>query len=451
GTICGSTMALDLVKEHFKIFLGNRYFMDKEPWQIVSITTTVVLSGVWLWGFVFQEERVKSPKPLSQPYESAYPLLHSYLGVRCSSEVSTAAGGPAAAEEVLFVFWSVISSTGGVSSPSLVTRGKRMMFRIVRQIPAVAHKIDSEMKKINKSFEEEVIHRNQGNEYIVSLPDQGKRHEEIVDMVKRYLTLGDYHWQSGFVSGAVYYYDQNLIKLLTDVYGLASYTNPLHPDIFPGVCKMEAEVVRMTANLFHGGPASCGTMTTGGTESILMACKAYRDYASEEWGIKQPEIVLPKTAHTAFDKAGLYFKIHLKHVPVDSTTYAVDIKAMQRAITRNTILLVGSAPNFPYGTMDDIEAIAALGLRKGIPVHVDACLGGFIIAFMRQAGFSLPPFDFAVPGVTSISADTHKASLLCQNVLYLLEFKSHLVFFCEKPEGKIIGIHMRPQVKPPLQ
>nr|CAD7434008.1 unnamed protein product [Timema monikensis] len=332
--------------EHFKIFV-NGCLCDKEPWQIVTLTTTSVLAGVWLWGFIFQEE-------------------------------------------------------------SLLSRGKKTAFRLARKIPMIARHIDSELDKINETFEKEVINRNQGNPYITTLPDKGKSHTEIVELVKQYLKFGDYKWEEGYVSGAVYYFNTDLIKLLTDVYTLASYTNPLHPDIFPGVCKMEAEVVRMTANLFHGGPSSCGTMTTGGTESILMACKAYRDYARSEWGIKHPEIILPTTSHPAFDKAGLYFGIRITHTPVDPVHYKADINAMRRAIGRNTILLVGSTPNFPYGTMDDIEEIAALGRQYNIPVHVDACLGGFLVIFMEQAGYKLPPFDFSVPGVTSISADTHK-------------------------------------------
>nr|CAD7596116.1 unnamed protein product [Timema genevievae] len=332
--------------EHFKIFV-NGCLCDKEPWQIVTLTTTSVLAGVWLWGFIFQEE-------------------------------------------------------------SLLSRGKKTAFRLARKIPAIARRIDSELDKINETFEKEVINRNQGNPYITTLPDKGKSHTEIVELVKQYLKFGDFKWEEGYVSGAVYYFNTDLIKLLTDVYTLASYTNPLHPDIFPGVCKMEAEVVRMTANLFHGGPSSCGTMTTGGTESILMACKAYRDYARSEWGIKHPEIILPTTSHPAFDKAGLYFGIRITHTPVDPVHFKADINAMRRAISRNTILLVGSTPNFPYGTMDNIEEIAALGRQYNIPVHVDACLGGFLVIFMEQAGYKLPPFDFSVPGVTSISADTHK-------------------------------------------
>ncbi|KAK7862379.1 hypothetical protein R5R35_004164 [Gryllus longicercus] len=324
----------------------NGYFRNKEPWQIVTITASSVLASVWLWEFIFQEE-------------------------------------------------------------SVLSRGKRKFFKLARLIPAVAARIDKEMENINNTFEHEVITRTQGTPYITSLPENGKNDKEIVEMVEKYLSLGDYKWSEGYVSGAVYYYNKNLIKLLTEVYGLASYTNPLHPDIFPGVCKMEAEVVRMTANLFNGGPLSCGTMTTGGTESIVMACKAYRNYAFER-GIKHPEIVLPRTAHPAFDKAAEYFRMRITHVPVDPVTTKVDLKAMKRAISRNTCMLVGSAPNYPYGTMDDIEAIAALGRKYNIPVHVDACLGGFVIVFMRKCGYSIPPFDFSVPGVTSISADTHK-------------------------------------------
>jgi len=325
----------------------NNSCSKMEPWQIVSITATTVLTGVWFWDFLFQEE-------------------------------------------------------------SLVTRGKKTIFKLARKIPAISRRIEREMKKVSEGFEQEVIHRNQGNPYITTLPEKGKHHNEIIQQVEQYLSFGDYDWKDGFVSGAVYNYNPDLIKLLTEVYGRASYTNPLHPDVFPGVCKMEAEVVRITANLFHGGPNSCGTMTTGGTESIIMACKAYRDYARTERGIYHPEIVIPVTAHPAFDKAAAYFGLRVKRVPIDPDTTTVDIRAMRRAISRNTCMLVGSAPNYPYGTMDDIQAIAALGRQYNIPVHVDACLGGFVIVFMAKAGFDLPPFDFSVPGVTSISADTHK-------------------------------------------
>ena len=149
-------------------------------------------------------------------------------------------------------------------------------------------------------------------------------------------------------------------------------------------------------------------MTSGGTESIILAIKAYRDYARNEKGIENPNIVVPITAHAAFDKGAAMLDMPIIHVPVDPDTQRVNLQKMKRSINSSTCMLVGSAPQFPHGSIDDIEGIAALGLKYDIPVHVDACLGGFLIAFMRDAGYPLKPFDFSVPGVTSISADTHK-------------------------------------------
>ncbi|KAJ8961993.1 hypothetical protein NQ314_005775 [Rhamnusium bicolor] len=218
----------------------------------------------------------------------------------------------------------------------------------------------------------------------------------------------DFDWRSGLVSGSVYCHNEDLISLVSGVYSKTSYTNPLHPDLFPGLCKMEAEVVHITAKLFHGDENACGTMTSGGTESILMACKSARDYGREVKGIRRPQIVVPVTVHSAFDKAAQYLGLRVKSIPIDPSTYQVNIKAFKRAINANTVLLVGSAPNFPYGTMDDISAISELGIKYDIPVHVDSCLGGFLTCFMEDAGFPIPPCDFRLPGVTSISADTHK-------------------------------------------
>lgn len=290
----------------------------------------------------------------------------------------------------------------------VVSRSKKHFFRMARKIPFVQAKITEELEKRAKEFEESAIKQSAGLSYITHLPELGYSDKKILDLVDSHLQLGSYKWKEGRVSGAVYYYDPDLVALTQTVYGRASYTNPLHADIFPGVCKMEAEVVRMTANLFHGGPEACGTMTTGGTESLIMACKAYRDYARETKGITKPNIVMPVTAHSGFDKAAQYLNLHVKTVELDKASMTVNIRKMEAAITKNTIMLVGSAPNYPYGTLDNIEAIAKLGRKYNIPVHVDACLGGFVIIFMKRAGYPLPPFDFRVPGVTSISADTHK-------------------------------------------
>lgn len=325
----------------------NKAFGNREPWQVAAITATTVLGTVWIWSFINQDE-------------------------------------------------------------SLFVRGKKQFFRVAQKIPAIRRQVEAELTKAKNDFEADIIKQNSHLTYSLKLPEQGLSKEEILKLVDEHLKTGHYDWRDGRVSGAVYGYNPDLVELVTEVYGKASYTNPLHLDLFPGVCKMEAEVVRMACSLFHGNQDSCGTMTTGGTESICMAMKAYRDYAREHKGITRPNIVVPRTVHAAFDKGGQYFNIHVKYVDVDPDTYEVDIQKFKRAINKNTILLVGSAPNFPYGTIDNIEAIAALGVRHNIPVHVDACLGSFVVALVRTAGYSLRPFDFAVKGVTSISADTHK-------------------------------------------
>ncbi|XP_011206921.2 sphingosine-1-phosphate lyase [Bactrocera dorsalis] len=325
----------------------NRAFGNKEPWQVAAITATTVLGTVWLWTFINQDE-------------------------------------------------------------SLFVRGKRQFFRLVKKLPAVRRKIDAEISKAKRDFESEISKSCNDLSWSLKLPANGLSRDEILQLVDKHLNIGHYNWREGRVSGAVYGFKADLVELNTEVYGKTSYTNPLHPDIFPGVCKMEAEVVRMACTLFHGDANSCGTMTTGGTESILMACKAYRDYALETRNVRRPNMIVPKTVHAAFDKAAQYFKIHVIYVDVDPKTLEVDVQAVKRAINSNTILLVGSAPNFPYGTIDDIEAIAALGLKYDIPVHVDACLGSFVVALTREAGYKIKPFDFAINGVTSISADTHK-------------------------------------------
>ncbi|KAA0190311.1 Sphingosine-1-phosphate lyase [Fasciolopsis buskii] len=185
------------------------------------------------------------------------------------------------------------------------------------------------------------------------------------------------------------------------------WTNPLHADIFPDIRRMEAEVVRMCVSLYHGDDNACGTTTSGGTESIMLACLAYRELSWER-GIRNPVMLIPESAHPAFDKAGHFFRIQVKRIPVDPVTCKVDVRTMRGAITRNTCLLVGSAPGFPHGVVDPIEEISELGRKYGIPVHVDCCLGGFLLPFMGQADYPIEPFDFRLPGVTSISCDTHK-------------------------------------------
>uniref|UniRef100_A0A8B9LWV8 sphinganine-1-phosphate aldolase n=1 Tax=Astyanax mexicanus TaxID=7994 RepID=A0A8B9LWV8_ASTMX len=269
----------------------------------------------------------------------------------------------------------------------------------------------------------------EGMSYTKLLPAQGLTQKQVLDSISS--LVNEVQWTKGKVSGAVYWGDEKLTELLVKVYGEFAWSNPLHPDIFPGVRKMEAEVVRMACTLFNGGPESCGTVTSGGTESILMACKAYRDMAYER-GIKHPEIIAPISVHAAFDKAAHYFGMKLIHIPLEKKTMKVDVKAMKRAISKNTAMLVCSAPQFPHGIVDPIVEVGKLAERYNIPFHVDACLGGFLIVFMEKAGFKLEPFDFRVKGVTSISADTHKYGYAPKGssvVLYSDKKYRHYQFF----------------------
>jgi glutamate/tyrosine decarboxylase-like PLP-dependent enzyme len=215
-------------------------------------------------------------------------------------------------------------------------------------------------------------------------------------------------WKDGFVSGAVYHGDQEHIAFLNKVYAINSQSNPLHADVWPSTTKFEAEIVAMTADMLGGAEQDvCGTVSSGGTESILLAMKTYRDRARQERGITRPEMVVPVTAHAAFDKASQYFNIKMVHIPVDET-FSADVDAARRAITRNTVVLVGSAPAFPHGTIDPIESLSELAGERGIGFHTDACLGGFVLPWAEKLGYPVPPFDFRLPGVTSMSADTHK-------------------------------------------
>ncbi|KAL9151790.1 hypothetical protein ABFS82_11G074600 [Erythranthe guttata] len=217
-------------------------------------------------------------------------------------------------------------------------------------------------------------------------------------------------------------------SLINEACSMFAHTNPLHQDVFQSVVKFEAEVVAMTAALLgskekSSGGQICGNMTSGGTESILMAVKTSRDYMKINKGITCPEMIIPVSAHSAYDKAAQYFKIKLWRVPV-GPDFRADVKAIKRHINRNTILIVGSAPGFPHGIIDPIEEMGELASTNGICLHVDLCLGGFVLPFARKLGYPVPPFDFSVDGVTSISVDVHKYGLAPKGTSVVL-YRNH--------------------------
>lgn len=232
---------------------------------------------------------------------------------------------------------------------------------------------------------------------------------EILEVMGRFRDAERRTWEKGRASGAVYHGASDHIAFLNEVYALQSQSNPLHADVWPSGVKFEAEVVAMTAAMLGAATAKAagdevvGTTTSGGTESIIMAMKAYRDRS----GMKRPEMVLPTSAHVAFDKAAQYLGFKQVRVPV-ANDHRADVAAMERAITRKTAVVVGSAPGFPHGVIDPINELSELARERGLGFHTDACLGGFVLPWAERLGYPVPRFDFRLPGVTSMSVDTHK-------------------------------------------
>lgn len=239
------------------------------------------------------------------------------------------------------------------------------------------------------------------------IPEKGSTPNEILARMQA-ARAKDAQWQAGRVWSLVYYAGDEALQLMKDAYNMFFSENGLNPSVFPSLRKFETEVVSMAAQLLGGNSETTGTMTSGGTESILMAVKTAKHYAQHtKPNITQPEIVAPVSAHPAFDKAAHYFGLKIIHVPVRSDL-RVDVAALKAAITPNTIMVVGSAPAYPHGVIDPIEELATLCQAQNLWLHVDACVGGFMLPFVRRAGYPVPAFDFSLPGVWSMSADIHK-------------------------------------------
>lgn len=276
----------------------------------------------------------------------------------------------------------------------------------LKKIPYVKAKLDKEMTgqlaSFVKKFSAELT------EPRATLPEKGIPEKDILSLIATRKELDTKHWTDGKITGAVYNGDQSHYEFISQVFGKWAFTNPLHPGIHPALRQMDSEVVRMVLNMYNGGADSCGAFTTGGTESILMSMKAYRDWARAEKGITDPNIVIPVTAHAAFDKAGKYFNIFVRHARTNPITQQVDIDHVRSLMDSNTIAIVGSCCQYSHGSVDPIEDLAKIAVRRKVGLHVDCCLGGFLVPFMEKAGFPMRPFDFRVKGVTSISCDPHK-------------------------------------------
>ncbi len=218
----------------------------------------------------------------------------------------------------------------------------------------------------------------------------------------------DANWRGARTAVYVFNPGEDVMRVAKDAYAMYQSENGLGPLAFPSLKRMEDEVVGIGLGLLNGPEGACGNMTSGGSESILMAVKACRDQAAASGrDVSAGEVLLPESAHLAFDKAAGYLGLRALRVPVADDLRA-NVAAMAEAVSERTLMIVGSAPCFPYGLIDPIEALAELARKRGLWLHVDACVGGYFAPFARMNGIDLPAFDFAVPGVASISADLHK-------------------------------------------
>jgi glutamate/tyrosine decarboxylase-like PLP-dependent enzyme len=236
----------------------------------------------------------------------------------------------------------------------------------------------------------------------MALPEYGLSADEVIDALREKRTR-DARWQDGRTFGMVFDGGADVHAVAEEVAQMFLHENALNPIAFPSLGEIQSEVVGACAALFHGNADTAGFMTSGGTESLLMAVKAARDRA----GIETPNMVLPESAHAAFHKAGHYFGVEIRKIRVRDD-FRADVDAMARAADDNTVLVVGSAPQYPQGVIDDIPALSEIAARVGASMHVDACMGGFVLPFMELNGDAVAPWDFRVDGVTSISADVHK-------------------------------------------
>eukprot|EP00013_Stygamoeba_regulata_P019157 CAMPEP_0177660194 /NCGR_PEP_ID=MMETSP0447-20121125/17889_1 /TAXON_ID=0 /ORGANISM="Stygamoeba regulata, Strain BSH-02190019" /LENGTH=545 /DNA_ID=CAMNT_0019165201 /DNA_START=37 /DNA_END=1674 /DNA_ORIENTATION=+ len=306
---------------------------------------------------------------------------------------------------------------------------ERLAFKALKAVPGAQGVIDKEMNEMKGKMEASLFENRAADELqFRRIPEHGLEAEQLFAELQKLREREEGNWKSGKVSGGVYHGMEDHLQVVNRAYQMFSLMNPLHPDVFPSGVKFESEIVAMSIDLLGGQhDVHCGNVTSGGTESILMAMKAYRDYARKHHpNIRVPEIVAPVTAHAAFDKAAGYFGMRLVKVPL-AADYRVDMSAVRRAITSNTVVLVGSAPGYPHGIVDPIEELAALAQSRGLGMHVDACLGGFLLPWLQRVGHpGLPNWNLSVPGVTSMSADTHKYGYAVKGTSVVLFSKPEL-------------------------
>lgn len=284
-----------------------------------------------------------------------------------------------------------------------------------------------------------------------TMPAQGRAHDDILRELES-LKVGDPDWKGGKVWSLVYHAGDAHEELLKDAHQAFMSQNGLNPMAFKGLKQMDADVVSMTASMLNAPETAVGSMTSGGTESILLAVLAARERARSKWPwITSPEIVVPETIHVAFDKAAHYFGLKVRYAPIGDDC-RVNVKKLKALVGRNTVLIAASAPQYPHGVVDPIEEIGAFAAKKKIPFHVDGCVGGFLLPWLEKLGHPLPVFDFRVPGVTSMSADVHKYGFAAKGasvVVYRsMDYMKHQFFVSTDWPGGVYASATIPGTRP---
>jgi glutamate/tyrosine decarboxylase-like PLP-dependent enzyme len=254
---------------------------------------------------------------------------------------------------------------------------------------------------------------------MMRIPRKGMSWEEIAPLLEA-AKADDFSWRKGRMAVYFYYLDDALSDIQKKAYEAFWTENNLGKKAFASLAKLEADVVQFGLDLMQAPADAAGTFTSGGSESIFLALQTARDWARAEKGVKTPNLVVPRTAHPGFSRAGHALGIDVRRVPTTRNDFKADVAGMVNAIDADTIGLVGSAPNYPFGVFDPIPELATEAKRRGLWMHVDACVGGFLSPWVKRLGHALPDWDFAVPGVTSISADLHKHGMAAKGASLML-------------------------------
>jgi glutamate/tyrosine decarboxylase-like PLP-dependent enzyme len=271
------------------------------------------------------------------------------------------------------------------------------------------------------------------------LREHGRRWSDIrAELISR--KRDDYDWRAGRIPIYVYHDNDELLAVSRDAYNMFFSENALGQRAFPSLARMEDEIIQMALSLFHAPEGAAGSFTSGGTESLFLVLKSARDFfRATRSGQQRPRIVIPRTAHPAFDKAAHYLDVDVVRIAVGKD-WRCDLGELQSAVDDRTMLIAGSAPCYPYGVFDSIAQLGELAIAKQLWLHVDACLGGFLAPFARDEGYAIPDFDFSVAGVTSLSADLHKYGFSAKGASVILyrsaSLHAHQAFHFESwPRG----------------